>query len=169
MGQSPHKGPSLTRDAWPHSTWRQRRYVSEMDRKWAADQQTRWTACHQNDPRADQLCQPTLTPVHHPPPTIGDEAEHSRLKSGPPLMRRLSIHKNIPASVTKLTQGRRVGFIISQTWQWTNSSLLTESDHGSTKDEHPSCGQKHACIDHHPRLILVTHTDDLGWNKTSYQ
>ena len=30
-----------------------------------ADQQTPWTACHQNGPRADQLCQPTRTPVHH--------------------------------------------------------------------------------------------------------
>ena len=39
--------------------------------------------------------------------------EHSRLKSGPPVMRALGIHKNIPVSDTKLTLGFRVGFISS--------------------------------------------------------
>ena len=41
------------------------------------------------------------------------QAEHSRLKSGPPLMRRLGIHKNIPVSGTKLMLGLQVGFISS--------------------------------------------------------
>ena len=41
-------------------------------------------------------------------------AEHRRLKSGPPLIRGLNIHKNIPVSVvTKLTLGLREGFISS--------------------------------------------------------
>ena len=39
--------------------------------------------------------------------------EHCRLKSLPPLMRGLDIHKNSPVSVTKLTLGLQVGFISS--------------------------------------------------------
>ena len=79
-----------------------------------ADQQTPWTARQQNDPRADHLCQPTHTPVHHLHQQAGavtTQAEHSRLKSGPPFMRRLGIHKNIPVSGTELTLGLQVGFI----------------------------------------------------------
>ena len=41
------------------------------------------------------------------------QAEHSRLKNGPPLMRTLCIHKNVPVSGTTLTLGLRVGFISS--------------------------------------------------------
>ena len=41
------------------------------------------------------------------------QPEHSRLKSWPPFMRRLDIHKNIPVSGTAQTLGLRVGFISS--------------------------------------------------------
>ena len=40
-------------------------------------------------------------------------AEYHRLKSGPPLIRGLDIHKNNPVSITKLPLGLRVGFISS--------------------------------------------------------
>ena len=83
----------------------------------------------------------------------------------------LNVHKNIPASVTKLTISLR-----ALTWQLTNSSQLT------LEGEPPAWGQKHACIDacidhHHQccptkrlkRLIHVSHTDDLGWYITSNQ
>ena len=77
---------------------------------------TPWTAGHQNDPRADQPCQLTRTPSTTSTNKRWQwrtQAEHSRIKSGPPLMRRLGIHKNIPVSGTKLTLGLRVGFISS--------------------------------------------------------
>ena len=59
---------------------------------------------------------PTDSPTSPPPPpTSGGsdevQADHGRLKSGPPFMRRLGIHQNIPVSGTKLTIGLRVGFI----------------------------------------------------------
>ena len=77
------------------------------------------TSCHQNDLTSDQPHQPTRTPVQW-----WTQAEHSRLKSGLPLLTRLGIHKNNHVSDTKLTLGLRVGFI-ALTWQRTNSSQLT--------------------------------------------
>ena len=76
------------------------------------DEQTPFTARHQNDPRADQPCQPTRTPVpdlHQQAVAVTNTVKHSRLKSGPPLMRRICI----PVSGIKLMLGLRVGFISS--------------------------------------------------------
>ena len=73
-------------------------------------------ACSQNDPTTDQ---PTSRLTHQSTPLTNKRrqwrtrAEHRRLKSEPPLMRGLDIHKNIPVSLTKLTLRLRVGFISS--------------------------------------------------------
>ena len=75
-------------------------------------------ACCRSNLTADQPCQPTHTPVHPPPPlTSGGNDEldpdTAGLKSRPPLMRGVGIHKNNPVSVTKLILGHRVGLISS--------------------------------------------------------
>ena len=84
-----------------------------MDDKWAVDQQPPWTACCQYGPTADQ-------PYHrltHQSTTLSNERRQwwtrAEFKSGPPLMRGLNVHKNIPVSITKLTLGHRVGFVCS--------------------------------------------------------
>ena len=82
-------------------------------------------------------------------------------------MRGLDIRKNIPVSITKLTLGLRVGFISSYLIAdklfpvnpraitgLLNMSLLLEA-----KSINASIIK--------PRLILVSHTDDLGWYITS--
>ena len=54
MDQCHHNGPSLTRESWPCSIWRQSWLDQDMDGKWAADQLTPCTACCWNDLTADQ-------------------------------------------------------------------------------------------------------------------
>ena len=133
-------------------------------------QQTPWNSCHQNNTRADQLLQPTRTPVHHLHQQEVTVTNSSRtLKSGPPLMRKLGIYESIPVSGTKLMLGLRVSFISSHSTADklfpVNPSAITGPPKMSLLLEAKS--MKALIIK--PRLILVVHMDDLGWNKTSHQ
>ena len=96
-------------------------------------------------------------------------AEHRRLKSGPPLMRGLDIHKNILVSVTKMTLGLRVGFICSHLTADklfpVNPTAITGPPEMSLRFEAKSM----PALIIKPWIILVTHTDDLGWYITSNQ
>ena len=84
-------------------------------------------------------------------------------------MRRLDIHKKFPVSGNKLTLGLRVGFI---------SSLLTVEKlfpvnplaiTGPPKMSFLLEAKSMPALIIKRRLILVAHTDDPGWNKTSKQ
>ena len=84
-------------------------------------------------------------------------------------MRKLGIHKNIPVSGSKLTLGFRVGY---------NSSHLTVDKLFSVNPRAITGPPKIILLLEaksmppliiKPRLILVAHTNDLGWNKTSNQ
>ena len=129
------------------------------------DQQTPCTACHQNEPRADQLCQPTRTPVHQihqQAAAVTNSSRTQRLKSGPPFMRRLCIHKNIPVSGIKLTLGLRVGFSSSHL---TVNKLFLVNPRAITGPPKMSLlleAKSMPALIIKPRLILVAHTDDLG-------
>ena len=84
-------------------------------------------------------------------------AEHSRLKSGAPLMRGLDIHMNSPLSVTKLTLGLRVGFISSQL---TTNKLLPVNPRAITGPPKMSLlleAKSMPALIIKPRLILVTY------------
>ena len=84
-------------------------------------------------------------------------------KSGPPLMRGLDIHKNIPVSVTELTLGLRAGFISSYL---TADKLFPVNPRGITGLPKTSLLLEAKSMPEliiKPRLVLVTHTDDLGW------
>ena len=62
------------------------------------DQYIPWTACCQNDLTADQPYQPFRIPVHPHPKhwrQWRNRTEQSKLKSWPPLMRGLGVHKNM--------------------------------------------------------------------------
>ena len=80
-------------------------------------------------------------------------------------MRGLNVHKNIPVSITKLT----LGFI---------SSHLTVDKLFPVNPRAITCPPKMSLLLEaksmpaliiKPRLIIVTHTDDLGWYITSNQ
>ena len=81
----------------------------------------------------------------------------------------MNIHKNIPVSVTKLTLGHRVGFI--STYLTTdklfqvNPSMITGPPKMSLLHEAKSM----PALIIISRLILVTHSYDLGWYITSNQ
>ena len=84
-------------------------------------------------------------------------------------MRRLGIHKNIPVSGTKLTLGLRVGFISSHLKVNklfpVNPRVIT----GPPKMNLLLEAKSMIALIIKPWLILVAHTDDLGWNKVSKQ
>ena len=86
MGQSPHKGPSLVRDASPQSNWRQRRQLSLGDGWQVSGRSTESLDCLPSKWSERRSALPTDSRTSQPP-----EAEHRSLKSGPPLMRRLGI------------------------------------------------------------------------------
>ena len=94
------------------------------------------------------------------------QAEHSRLTSGPPLMKRLGIYKNIPVFGTKLALGFDDQWLIIQrlifgvlvialgltgkslsdlTWQRTNSSQLTW-ERSRVHRRWASCLRPKACL-----------------------
>ena len=82
-------------------------------------------------------------------------------------MRGLGIHKNIPVSDTKLTLVLLVGFI---------SSHLTADKLFLISSREITCPSKMnlllgaksmPALIIKPRFILVAHTDDIDWNKTS--
>ena len=84
-------------------------------------------------------------------------------------MRVLEIYKNTPVSVTKLTLGFRVGFISSYL---STNKLLPVNPRAITGP--PKISLLHEAksmptLIIKPRLILITHTDDLGWNITFNQ
>ena len=96
-----------------------------------------------------------------------NQAKQYRLKSGPPVMKRLGIHKTV-SDIKLMLATKYVGLALTQ--QWTNSSQLTQV---------LSCVyQRWACCLRQknkpafiikPRLILVSHTDNLCWNIRSNQ
>ena len=84
-------------------------------------------------------------------------------------MRGLDIYKNIPVSFTKLQLGLRVGFISSHL---TAGKLFPVNPKAITSLPKirlllEAKGMPALIIK--PRLILVTHTDHLGWYTTSNQ
>ena len=82
-------------------------------------------------------------------------------------MRGVDIHKNSPVSVTKLTLGLPVGFISSHL---TVNKLFPVNPRVITSPPKMSlllAAKSMPALIIKPRLILVTHTDDLGWYVTS--
>ena len=82
-------------------------------------------------------------------------------------MRRLGIHKNIPVSNTKLTLDHRVGFTNSHL---TADELFPFNPRAITGPPKISIlleAKSKPALIIKPRLILVAHSYDLGWNKTS--
>ena len=89
--------------------------------------------------------------------------------SGPPLMRGLNVHKNIPVSVTKLTLGLREGFICSHLTVDKLFPVNRRAITGPKKMSLVLVVKSMPALIIKPRLILVSHTDDLGWHITSNQ
>ena len=82
---------------------------------------------------------------------------------------RLNIHKNIHVSVTKLTLCLRVGLISSHL---TADKLFPVNSRAITGPPKMSLlfeAKSMPAFIIKPRLILVTHNDDLGWYITSNQ
>ena len=80
-------------------------------------------------------------------------------------MRRLGIHKNIPVSGTKPMLGLQVGFINSHL---TVDKLFKVNPRAITGPPKMSLlleAKSMPALIIKPRLILVAHQDDLGWNK----
>ena len=96
-------------------------------------------------------------------------AGHSRRKSGPLLMRGLGIHKDIPVSDTKLTLGLRVGFLSSHLTADILFPVIPKVITGAPKMSLLLEAKSMPALIIKPSLILVVHTDDLGWYITSYQ
>ena len=84
-------------------------------------------------------------------------------------MRRLGIPKNIPVSGTKLTLGLRVGFISSHLKVDKLFPVNPRAITGPPKMSLLFEAKSMLALIIKPSLILVAHTDDLGWNKTSNQ
>ena len=84
-------------------------------------------------------------------------------------MRRPGIHKNILVSGTKATPGLRVGFISAHL---TVDKLFPVNPRAITGPPKMSLlleGKSMPALIIKLRLILVAHTNDLGWNKTFNQ
>ena len=85
-------------------------------------------------------------------------------------MRGLNVHKNIPVSVTKLTLGLAVGFISSS--HLTADKLFPVNPRAITGPPNMILlleAKSMPALIIKPWLILVSHTDDLGWYITSNQ
>ena len=81
----------------------------------------------------------------------------------------MSIHKNIPVSGTKLTLGLGVGLI---SFHLTVDKLFTVNSRAITGPPKMSLllePKSMPAMIIKPRLVLVTHTDDLGYYITSNQ
>ena len=83
--------------------------------------------------------------------------------------RGLDIHNNSPVSVTKLTLALRVGFISSHLTENKLFQVNPRAITGPPKMSIQLVVKSMPALIIKPRLILVTHTDDLGWNVTSNQ
>ena len=90
-------------------------------------------------------------------------------QSGPPLMRGLDIHMNSPVSVTKLTLILWVGFISSDVTADKLFPVNPSAIAGPPKMNLLLEAKRMPALIIKPGLILVTHTDDLGWFITSNQ
>ena len=95
--------------------------------------------------------------------------EHCRFKSGLLLMRGINIHKNIAVSVTKLMLGLLVGFISSHLTTDKLFPVNTRAIVGPPKMSLLLAAKIMPAFIIKQRLILVTHTDNLSWYKTSNQ
>ena len=84
-------------------------------------------------------------------------------------MKGLDIHKNSPVSVPKLTLGLRVCFISSNLTTNKLFPVTTRAITGPPKMSLLLEAKSMPALIIKPRFILVTHTDDLGWNITSNQ
>ena len=84
-------------------------------------------------------------------------------------MRGMNIHKNIPVSVTKLTLGLRGGFISSHLTADKLFLVNTRAIRGSPKTSLLLKAKSMPTLIIKSRLILVTHTDGVGWYLTSNQ
>ena len=84
-------------------------------------------------------------------------------------MRGLNVHKNIPASITKLTLGLRLGFISSHLIADKLFPVNPRAITGPPKMSLLLEAKSMPALIIKPRFILVTHTDDLGWYLTSNQ
>ena len=93
-GSEPHKGPSLTKDAWPHSTWRKMWQVSwRLVLKELKENVTSKVSCRATD-SLDYLPSKwsesrSAFPTDWSTTFTNERRQWGRLKSGPPLMRRL--------------------------------------------------------------------------------
>ena len=81
----------------------------------------------------------------------------------------LNIHKDIPISVTILTLGLRVGFIGSHMTENKLFPVNSRAVTGLPKISVLLEAKTMPALIIKPRLILVTHTDDLGWYIASNQ
>ena len=84
-------------------------------------------------------------------------------------MRWLNVHKNIPVSVTKLALSLRVGSISSHLTADKLFSVNPRAITGPPKMSLLLEAKSMPALIIKPRLILVSHTDDLGWCITSNQ
>ena len=84
-------------------------------------------------------------------------------------MRGLDTHKNSPVSVTKLTLGLRVGFISSHLTVDKLFPVNPRAITGKPKMRFLLEAKSMPALIIKPRLILVTHTNHLGWFITSNQ
>ena len=85
------------------------------------------------------------------------------------LTRGLNVHKNIPVPVIKLTLSLQVGFISSHL---TADKLFPVNQREITGPPNMSLlleAKSMPALIIKPRLIFVSHTDDLGWYITSNQ
>ena len=102
-----------------------------------------------------------------PPPGLtrggSDEQEpNTGLKSGPPLMRGMDVHENINIFDTKLMLGLRVCFISSDLTANKLFPINPRTIMGPPKMSLLLEVESMSALIIEPRLILVTHTDDLG-------
>ena len=84
-------------------------------------------------------------------------------------MRGLNVHKNIPVSITKLTLGLLVGFIGSHLTADKLFPVNPRAIKGPPKMSLLLEAKSMPALIIKPRLILISHTDDLGWYITSNQ
>ena len=98
-----------------------------------------------------------------------NSSRNRRLKSGPPLMRGLNVHKNIPVSITKLMLGIRVGFISSHLTADKHFPVTPRAITGPPNMSLLLEAKSMPALIIKSRFILVSHTDDLGWYITSNQ
>ena len=171
MGQSPHKGPSLTRDLTDLT--RPEGKGGKSRRRMASEQQINrlpWLLAVKmiQISFANRLTHQSTTSTNKQW-QWRTQAEHSRLKSGPPLMRRLGIHKNILVSDTKLMLGLWVGFICSHLTADKLFPVNSRAITGSPKMSFLLEAKGMSALIITQRLILVAHMADLAWMSNQQQ